>query len=77
MRKEIGLPANRTRAEGCLYVLETAFTVQKALCMFEGKGHPVQKVTPVPQERPNLGPNWLKFKMCKNSPKGTLSPPVT
>ena len=36
-------PANRRRAEGCVYVLETAFTVQRALCTFEGKGHPVQK----------------------------------
>ena len=26
-----------------------------------GKGHPVQKATPVPQERPNLGTNSLKF----------------
>ena len=43
---EIGAPANRRRAEGSLYVLETAFTVQRALCTFEGKGHPVQKVTP-------------------------------
>ena len=60
---EIGAPAIRSRAEGSLYVLEIAFTVQRALCTFEGKGHPVQKVTPVPQERPNLGPNWLKFKI--------------
>ena len=72
---EIGSPANRRRAEGSLYVLEIAFTVQKALCTFEGKGHPVQKVTPVPQERPNLGPNWLKFKMLKNPPKRGPSPP--
>ena len=60
---EIGAPPNRRRAEGSLYVLETAFTVQRALCTFEGKGHPVQKVTPVPQERPNLGPILLKFKI--------------
>ena len=40
---EIGAPANRIRAEGCLYVWETAFTVQRALCTFRGKGHPVQR----------------------------------
>ena len=35
--------ANRRRAEGCLYVWETPFTVQRALCTFRGKGHPVQR----------------------------------
>ena len=40
---EIGARANRRRAEGCLYVWETAFTVQRALCTFRGKGHPVQR----------------------------------
>ena len=40
---EIGARANRRRAEGCLYVWETAFTVQRALCTFIGKGHPVQR----------------------------------
>ena len=39
---EIGTPAIRRRAEGCLYVWETAFTVQRALT-FRGKGHPVQR----------------------------------
>ena len=53
-----------------MYVLETAFTVQRALCTFGGKGHPVQKATPVPQERPNLGTNSLKFQMA---PKFTLA----
>ena len=42
IRIEIGWPANRTRAEGCQYVLETAFTVQRALCTFTGKGQPGQ-----------------------------------
>ena len=40
---EIDAPADRRRAEGCLYVWETAFTVQRALCTFRGKGHPVQR----------------------------------
>ena len=40
---EIGARANRRRAEGCLYVWETAFTVQRALCTFIRKGHPVQR----------------------------------
>ena len=39
---EMGTPANRRRAGGGLYVWETAFTVQRALCTFMGKGHPVQ-----------------------------------
>ena len=34
-----------------------------------GKGHPVQKATPVPQERPNLGTNSLKFQVGENAPK--------
>ena len=36
-----------------------------------GKGHPVQKATPVPQERPNLGTNSLKFQL---TPKFTQAP---
>ena len=39
----IGARVNRRRAEGCLYVWEIAFTVQRALCTFRGKGHPVQR----------------------------------
>ena len=35
---EIGAWANRGRATGCLYVWETAFTVQRALRTFFGKG---------------------------------------
>ena len=38
---EIGAPAIRRRAEGSLYVLETAFTVQRAFCTSEGKGQPL------------------------------------
>ena len=34
-----------------------------------GKGHPVQKATPVPQERPNLGTNSLKFQVGERAPK--------
>ena len=38
-----------------------------------GKGHPVQKATPVPQERPNLGTNSFKFQWAPkftNAPRG-------
>ena len=63
---EIGVAANRRRAEGYLYVLEAAFTVQRALCTFRGEGQPVQKATPVPRELPNLATNSLKFKLCHN-----------
>ena len=41
---EISAPANRRRAEPSLYVLETTFTVQRILCTYVGKTHPVQKV---------------------------------
>ena len=44
---EIDAPANRRRAEGCLHVLETAFTVQRALCTFTGKGQPGQSMVPI------------------------------
>ena len=40
---ETGVRTNRRRAEGCLYVWEIAFTVQRALCTFIGKGHPMQR----------------------------------
>ena len=33
-----------------------------------GKGHPVQKATPVPQERPNLGTNSFKSLYAPRSP---------
>ena len=67
---EIGAPANRRRAEGSLYVLETAFTVQRALCTFEGKGHPVHEALctftgegPCHPNAAKVGPNSLKFQM--------------
>ena len=40
---EIGARTNRRRAGGCLYVWETAVTVQRALCTFLGKSKPVQR----------------------------------
>ena len=39
-----------------------------------GKGHPVQKATPVPQERPNLGTNSLKFQVGQRAPKVHQTP---
>ena len=41
---QISAPANRRRAKPSLYVLETTFTVQRILCTYVGKTHPVQKV---------------------------------
>ena len=72
---EIGARANRRRAEGCLYVweivftvqrdpctsLETALTVQRALCTFRGEGHPVQKGHPCHPGAAKVGPNSLKL----------------
>ena len=53
-----------------LYVLETAFTVQRALCTFEGKGHPVHEALctftgegPCHPGAAKVGPNSLKFQM--------------
>ena len=60
---EIGVPANRRRAEGYLYVLETAFTVQGTLCTSKGQGQTVQKGRPRPVVPPKLGTNSLKFKL--------------
>ena len=45
---EIDAPANHRRAESCLHVLETAFTVQRALCTYVVKGDTVQKAPPLP-----------------------------
>ena len=59
---KIGRPANRRRAEGSLYVLETAFSVQRALCTFTGKGHPVQKTVPIIQALQKWVPIRLNFK---------------
>ena len=67
---EIGAPAIRRRAEGSLYVLETAFTVQRALCTFEGKGHPVQKATLSLRNVQTLAPIGLNSKCAKTHPKG-------
>ena len=64
---EIGAPANRIRAEGCLYVWETAFAVQRALRTFRGKGHPVQKGHPCHPGAAKVGPNLLKFQMMKKT----------
>ena len=52
---EIGARAIRRRAEGCLYVWETAFTVQRALCTFRGKGHHAQK-----------GQKWVPIRLNSN-----------
>ena len=71
---EIGAPPNRRRAEGSLYVLETAFTVQRALCTFEGKGHPVQKATLSLRNVQTLAPIGLNSKCVKTRPKCTLDP---
>ena len=40
---EMGTPANRRRAGGGLYVWETAFTVQRALCTFWVKVTPCRR----------------------------------
>ena len=58
---EIGAPANCIRAEGCLHGW--------------GKGLPVQKATPVPQERPTLETNSLKFQGSKSEAKVHLATP--
>ena len=60
---EIGAPAIRRRAEGSLYVLETAFTVQRALCTFEGKPLSLRNVQ-------TLAPIGLNSKYEKTRPKG-------
>ena len=72
---EIGAPASRRRAEGSLYVLETAFTVQRALCTFEGKGHPVQKATLSLRNVQTLAPIGLNSKCVKTRPKFPPPPP--
>ena len=83
---EIGTPAIRRRAEGCLYVweivftvqrdpctsLETAFTVQRALCTFRGEGHPVQKGHPCHPGAAKVGPNSLKFKSGSKGSQSSL-----
>ena len=61
---EIDLPANRRRAEGRLHVLETAFTVQRALCTFTGKGQHGQSMVPI----------RLNRKMMKKTHKVGLDP---
>ena len=66
---EIGRPANRRRAEGSLYVLETAFSVQRALCTFTGKGHHVQKTAPVTQALQKWVPIRLNLTGAKRYPK--------
>ena len=80
---EISAPANCRRAKGCLYVweivftvqrnpctsLETAFTVQRALRTFRGKGHPVQKGHPCHPGAAKVGPNLLKFQVMKKTYK--------
>ena len=71
---QIRAPANRRRAEGSLYVLETAFTVQRALCTFEGKGHPVQKATLSLRNVQTLAPIGLNSKCVKTRPKFTRAP---
>ena len=43
---EIGTPANCRRAGGGLYVWETAFTVQRALCTFGVKVTPCRRAAP-------------------------------
>ena len=55
-------------------VLETAFTVQKAPCTFRGKGHPLQKTSPVRWARPKYGPNSFKFQWSEMCPKVGLDP---
>ena len=53
---EIGARANRGRARGCLYVWETAFTVQRALCTFIGKGHPMQRALGTFMDKGTMAP---------------------
>ena len=68
---EIGAPPNRRRAEGSLYVLETAFTVQRALCTFEGKSHPVQTAPLLPSLPQNWEPIRLNLTGATRGPKCT------
>ena len=59
---EIGAPANRIRAEGCLYVRETAFTVQRPLCTVGVKVTPCRRAAPVTQALQKWVPIRLNFK---------------
>ena len=60
-----GLVGVSLTCRGVSDVLETAFTVQKAPCTFRGKGHPLQKTSPVRWARPKYGPNSFKFKLMR------------
>ena len=60
--EKIDASANHRRAEGCLHVLETAFTVQRAICTYVVKGHTVQKAVPLALLHPKLGTNSFKFQ---------------
>ena len=68
---EIGAPANRRRAEGCVYVLETAFTVQRALCTFGVKVTPCRRPPLSLRNGQTLEPIRLNFKWAKGHPKYT------
>ena len=71
---EIGAPANRRRAEGCVYVLETAFTVQRALCTFEVKVKPCRRPPLSLRNVQTLAPIGLNSKCVKTRPKFTRPP---
>ena len=65
---EIGAPPNRRRAEGSLYVLETAFTVQSALCTFGVKVTPCRRPPLSLRNGQTLEPIRLNFNWPQSSP---------
>ena len=71
---ESGAPANRRRAEGCVYVLGKAFTVQRALCTFGSKGHPCRRPPLSRRNGQTLEPIRLNLKGAKGCPKLTQRP---
>ena len=71
---EIGAPAKRIRAEGCLYVWETAFTVQRPLCTVGVKVTPCRRLPLSLRNGRPLEPIRLNFKGAKVKPKFTKPP---
>ena len=66
--KEIGARKKRRRAKGCLYVWETAITMQRALCTFRGNGHPCRSPPRSLRDGQPLEPIRLNFKGVQSEP---------
>ena len=77
IRIEIDRPANRTRAEGCLYVWEIALPCREPSARLRVKAT-VQKGRPCHPGAAKVGPNSLKFQMGeKAARRGEKGPKVT